>query len=207
MDHSTKNQTPIGAQSSIKMEKKFRCETCVKSYTTAGNLKRQRAYHTPEVTRYYCCHCHKQYARKENTRKHSIMEHRDHEKPVMVIRTANKRYFSNPCHGPRPWRQDREIIQINLRPSAAMKNEKTKQPQLSPADTYIGLTIEQALDVIARTLQITTEELLENLYQSSSDSSISSYTTELLDKRDNFSKEDITGIKVYGIFQTERSNK
>ena len=127
----------------------------------------------------------------------------------MVIRTANKQYQLE-IFKPMPWTlaleaRPRNVKQITIKPSAAVKNEKTKLPQLSPADTYIALTIEQALDVVARTLRITTEELLDDLYLSSSDSSISSDATELLDERDNFSKQDLLGIKMYDIFQTERN--
>ena len=174
--------------------KTHRCETCNKLFATAATLRRHElSYYTEQSTKYQCWNCHKTYARKENVIQHSMKMHNDHEKKFVIITTINNRYRPN-IFIPDPWTPPPEarqkqgtIYKINiptLTPAPPVPKPTRNIPAITvtpPDPDWEPMTINE-IDY-RYTKRVTTEDLNDDLYLSSSDTSISSTDTVCYDEK------------------------
>lgn len=168
------------------------------------------AFHTEKRIYYQCWNCHKQYARKENVMKHSQKIHGDAEKKFIVVETTNRKYkpyiFKPEAWIPPPEARTRKgsVHRIYISRTAPIKtpdpqteDNSTKEPEYhNPLGFWLPFTVKE-IDRIFKT-KVTTDMLMEDLYLSSSDTSISSGSTDCQDE-DNINKT-VTAVQVYNVF-------
>ena len=168
------------------------CTTCNMNFATIAMLRRHnQSRHTEITTKYQCWGCSNTHIRKENVLKHSIKVHRDHEGKFIIVTTKNTRYRPD-IFAPKPWTPPQEarprkgtIYTITI-PSSSNFNESQRPPSTTsqPECIWTPLTLTEIDSTFKDYFKPANDiNLLEDdIYLSSSDSSISSTETVCLDE-------------------------
>ena len=180
------------------------CTTCHKAFASPGNLlRRNTAKHAPEVTKYECWYCGKLYCHRETTIKQTKKQH-----PGQDIRVDTQLIRKLDIFKPDPWSPPTEALNKTQYHLLIRSSNQQTQTAMKPSQKpYRAIRIEQVLlSLHTHTDRTsppasTTQQLMSYLCLSSTDTSASSSTTDLQDKPvQEQTTPDITGIRIYGIF-------
>ena len=149
---------------------------CEKTFVSRTTLKiHVEALHQEKRTKFQCWYCRKVNARKENAVNHTRNKHNDYERKFMIIETTNTK-FNQGIFKPDPWVPPPEV-----RPRSGNIHTILIKPKTQPTTTHRAPNTWEPYSPsdIDRSFQtsVTEDMLQEDLYLSSSDSSISSIGT------------------------------